>query len=97
MGGIRTVSGGVSSYGMQNGYGVPIAIPHGYSTPMAGMTMPNGYVAPMGSVGYGGMQMPPLPVQMMPMPGQIQQPGQQYDRVDRWRQSIIPQLADQWL
>ncbi|KAH6656489.1 hypothetical protein BKA67DRAFT_531757 [Truncatella angustata] len=38
-----------------------------------------------GNLGYNGM---PLQMQTLPMP--LQQPGQQYDRVDRWRQSIVP-------
>jgi hypothetical protein len=60
--GIRAVGAAPSSYGMQNGYGVPIANTYGMPVQM--------------------------PMQMMPMP--MQQPGQQYDRVDRWRQSIVP-------
>lgn len=60
--GIRAVGGAASSYGMPNGYGVPVT---------------NNYGMPV-----------QMPMQMMPMP--MQQPGQQYDRVDRWRQSIVP-------
>ncbi|ORY64280.1 uncharacterized protein BCR38DRAFT_434625 [Pseudomassariella vexata] len=49
---------------------------------MVGLGVPNGYTQPMTN-GYG------MPLHMQ-MPTQIQQPGQQYDRVDRWRQSIVP-------
>jgi hypothetical protein len=43
-----------------------------------------GYGMPNGQFGYGGM---PMQTQLqMPM----QQPGYQYDRVNQWRQSVIP-------
>ncbi|KAK8862260.1 hypothetical protein PGQ11_008495 [Apiospora arundinis] len=47
----------------------------------AGYGAPGGYGAP--APGYGMQQM-----NMMPMT--MQQPGQQHDMVDRWRQSIVP-------
>lgn len=68
------VQGGV----MGNGYGMP-----GYNMAAPGYSAPAGYGA-----AYGMPQMAQVPLQMMPMP--VQQPGQQYDRVDRWRQSILP-------
>ncbi|KAI0137486.1 hypothetical protein BJ170DRAFT_63734 [Xylariales sp. AK1849] len=49
-----------------------------YGGGMSGYGMPNGY-------GYG---MPLQQIQMTQMP--MQQPGQHYDIVDRWRQSIVP-------
>ena len=63
---------------MGNGYGMP-----GYNMAAPGYSAPAGYGA-----AYGMPQMQQAPLQMMPMP--MQQPGQQYDRVDRWRQSIVP-------
>ncbi|KAK8094331.1 hypothetical protein PG997_001016 [Apiospora hydei] len=44
-----------------------------------------GYGAP--TAAYGMQQMP---LQMNAMPMGMQQPGQQHDMVDRWRQSIVP-------
>ncbi|KAK8086804.1 hypothetical protein PG994_001778 [Apiospora phragmitis] len=44
-----------------------------------------GYGAP--TAAYG---MPQMPLQMNMMPMTMQQPGQQHDMVDRWRQSIVP-------
>ncbi|KAK8039019.1 hypothetical protein PG993_007430 [Apiospora rasikravindrae] len=57
---------------------------------MQGGMMGNNY----NMAGYGaptaayGMQQMPLQMNMMPMG--MQQPGQQHDMVDRWRQSIVP-------
>ncbi|KAK7920930.1 hypothetical protein PG985_008952 [Apiospora marii] len=57
---------------------------------MQGGMMGNNY----NMAGYGaptaayGMQQTPLQMNMMPMT--MQQPGQQHDMVDRWRQSIVP-------
>ncbi|KAK8134139.1 hypothetical protein PG984_006151 [Apiospora sp. TS-2023a] len=45
-----------------------------------------GYGAP--TAAYGMQQNLPLQMNMMPMT--MQQPGQQHDMVDRWRQSIVP-------
>lgn len=64
---------------------------------IGGMMMGNNAYGMGGVGGYNGMQnngyghnvlgYNGMPLQL-PMP--MQQPGQQYDRVDRWRQSIVP-------
>lgn len=69
----------------------PMGTNGGISGPMTyGMGGIGGYPGtPSGygpnALGYNGA---PLQMQMLPMP--MQQPGQQYDRVDRWRQSVLP-------
>ncbi|KAK9779363.1 hypothetical protein SCAR479_03845 [Seiridium cardinale] len=89
-------AGGLGQSGVSNSYGVqaPSMQPNPMSGGMVGNSaygmgsvggypMHNGYS--QNALGYNGA---PLQMQMLPMP--MQQPGQQYDRVDRWRQSIVP-------
>lgn len=76
------------AHGMQ-----PMGINGAVTGPMTyGMGGVGGYVGTHGgydhsALGYNGA---PLQTQMQMLPMPIQQPGQQYDRVDRWRQSIVP-------